>query len=66
MALWEVNGEIVYSDGALSIPNPPKSVWAKRHYYEVPFSNVGKGGFYTKPDGKKYHTPKWIVTGKHS
>ena len=58
MALWDVNGEIVYSDGALSISNPPSNLWVKRHVYEVPYSNVGKGGFIMK-DGKKLHTPSW-------
>ena len=59
MALWEVNGELVYSDGALSIQNPSGSIFAKRFYYEIPYSNVGKGGFIMK-DGKKIHTPSWI------
>jgi len=59
MALWEVNGELVYSDGALSIQNPSGSVFAKRFTYKVPFSNVGKGGFIMR-DGKKIHTPSWI------
>ena len=66
MALWEVNGEIIYSDGALSIPNPPKSVWAKRHYYYVEHSNVGKGGFITNSDGKKIHTPSWTEVHEHT
>jgi len=29
MALWDVNGEIVYSEGALSISNPPSNLWVK-------------------------------------
>ena len=58
MALWEVNGEIVFSDGALSIKNPPSGLFTKRHYYKVPYSNVGKGGFIER-DGKKFHTPSW-------
>ena len=58
MALWEVNGELVYSDGALSIPNPSGSIWAKRFKYKVPYSNVGLGGFVMQ-DGKKIHTPSW-------
>lgn len=58
MALWNVNGEIVYSEGALSVSNPPSNLWVKRHVYEVPYSNVGKGGFIMR-DGKKIHTPSW-------
>ena len=59
MALWEVNGELVYADGALSIPNPSGSIFAKRFTYKVPYTNVGKGGFFMR-DGKKFHTPSWI------
>ena len=59
MALWEVNGEVVYADGALSIPNPSGSIFAKRHYYYIPYTNVGKGGFIMR-DGKKIHTPSYI------
>ena len=59
MALWEVNGEIVYSDGALSISEPEMNTWVKRYAYKVPYSNVGKGGLLEK-DGKKFHTPSWI------
>lgn len=58
MALWNYNGEIVYSDGALSISNP-ESGWATRHYYKVPFTNVGKGGLVNLPTGK-FHTPSWM------
>ena len=59
MALWNLNGEVVYSEGALSIPNPESSTWVHRHTYEVPYTNVGKGGIATI-DGKTYHTPSWI------
>ena len=59
MALWNVNGELVYSSGSLSIANPPSSLCVTRHSYKVPYSNVGKGGFMMK-DGKKFHTPSWI------
>lgn len=59
MALWEVNGELVYSDGALSIQNPSGSIFAKRFYYKIPYSNVGLGGFMMR-DGKKIHTPSYI------
>src|SRR6056300_1924571 len=58
MALWEVNGEIVFSDGALSISKPEMNTWVKRYAYKVPYSNVGKGGFMER-DGKKFHTPSW-------
>ena len=58
MALWEVNGEIVYSDGALSITEPETNTWVKRHTYKVPYSNVGKGGFINQ-DGRKFHVPSW-------
>ena len=59
MALWNVNGEIVYSEGALSVSNPPGNLWVKRHAYKVPYSNVGKGGI-LNINGKTYHTPSWI------
>ena len=59
MALWEVNGEIAYSDGALSISEPELSTWVKRYSYKVPYTNVGKGGLLRK-DGKVFHTPSWI------
>ena len=59
MALWEVNGELVYSDGALSIQNPSGSIFAKRFFYRIPYSNVGLGGFMMR-DGKKIHTPSYM------
>ena len=58
MALWEVNGKIVFSDGALSISKPEMNTWVKRYAYKVPYSNVGKGGFIER-DGKKFPTPSW-------
>lgn len=58
MALWEVNGKIVYSDGALSISEPEMSMWVKRHTYKVPYSNVGKGGIINTKSGR-YHVPSW-------
>ena len=58
MALWNLNGEIVYSDGALTIKNPKSGTWAKRHSYTVPYTNVGKGGI-LKTNGKTFHTPSW-------
>jgi len=59
MALWNVNGKIEYSDGAYSVKNPPSGLWVTRHRYEIPYSNVGLGGFIER-DGKKIHTPSWI------
>ena len=59
MALWNVNGEIVFSQGSLSLdPSEANSVFVRRHTYNVPFTNVGQGGFFMK-DGKKFHTPSW-------
>ena len=58
MALWEVNGEIVFSDGALSISKPEFYSFVRRHFYKVPYTNVGKGGF-VHNDGDKYHVPSW-------
>jgi len=58
MALWEVNNEIVFSDGALSISKPEMNMWVSRYYYKVPYSNVGKGGI-VKFGDKTFHTPSW-------
>lgn len=58
MALWEVNGELVYADGALSIPNPSSGTFVKRFSYTVPYTNVGKGGI-MRTNGKTYHVPSW-------
>lgn len=62
MALWEVNNGkktvIMYTDGSLSIPNPPPYLSVRRKYYKVPYSNVGQGGFIVQND-KKYHVPSW-------
>lgn len=60
MALWKVNGEVVYSDGALSITDTELNTWVKRHYYKVPYSNVGKGGI-VKFEDRTYHTPSWTL-----
>jgi len=59
MALWNVNNEIVYSEGAFSQSDPISGTWVKRHYYTIPYTNVGKGGFITR-DGKKIHTPSYM------
>lgn len=63
MALWEVNNGkkkvLMYSEGSLSISNPPPYLSVRRHSYKVPYSNVGLGGF-VEQDGKKFHTPSWI------
>jgi len=58
MALWMLNGELVHSEGSLSFKPSQKSYFAKRFFYKVPFSNVGKGGF-TTLNNKKYHIPSW-------
>ena len=58
MALWNVNGEIVYAEGALKVSNPSSPMFVKRHLYHIPYSNVGKGGFINQ-DGKKFHVPSW-------
>lgn len=60
MALWNVNNEIVYSNGPLIMdPDSAKGILVRRHTYKVPYSNVGKGGF-LEMEGKKFHTPSWI------
>ena len=60
MALWKVKDEIVYSDGPLSISAEEMSgVFVQRHFYKVPYSNVGKGGIMKRADGKRFHTPSW-------
>ena len=60
MALWEVNGELVYSDGALSIQNPSGSIFAKRFRYVVPRSNIGIGAIIKSPiSDQTYHVPSW-------
>lgn len=60
MALWNVDGEIVYSDGALTLtPEKANSIFVTRHTYKVPFTNVGKGGL-VESNGKFYHTPSWV------
>jgi len=60
MALWKVKDEIVYSDGPLSISAEEMSgVFVQRHFYTVPYTNVGKGGIMKRPDGKRFHTPSW-------
>ena len=62
MALWEVtiNGEttIEYSEGGYSQSPPISGTWARRHSYNVPYTNVGKGGFIER-EGKKFHVPSW-------
>ena len=59
MALWKVKDEIVYSDGALKLSaSEMTSVFVQRHFYKVPYSNLGKGGISTL-NGKTYHMPSW-------
>jgi len=59
MGLWKVNGEVIYSQGSLSIDPTEGSLFVTRHTYEVPRSTVGKGGILKLPSGT-YHTPSWI------
>lgn len=62
MALWEVNNGkktvIVFSNGSLSIPNPPTYLSVRRKFYRVPYSNVGKGSI-IESNGKTFHVPSW-------
>ena len=59
MALWDVDGEIVYAEGSLSLtPEKTNAVFVTRHRYKVPYSNVGMGGF-VKTDRGTFHTPSW-------
>ena len=61
MALWSVNDEIVYSDGPLSISAKEVSgVFVQRHFYKVPFSNVGKGVIIKTSSDRYVHMPSWI------
>ena len=59
MALWKVKDEIVFSDGALQMSAEEVSgVFVQRHFYKVPYSNLGKGGI-TTLNKKTYHMPSW-------
>jgi len=59
MALWNVEGNIVYSDGALSLdPSKASGVTVSRHSYKVPYSTLGKGAIITTKSGS-FHTPSW-------
>ena len=60
MALWNVNGNIVYSDGSLGLdPKAANGAMVRRHFYKVPYSALGTGSLFEK-DGKVFHTPSWI------
>jgi len=60
MALWDVDGEIIYSKGSLGMnPTVANAIFVTRHTYKVPYSNVGKGGIMRNQDGKYFHTPSW-------
>lgn len=59
MALWEVNGEVVFSDGPLTISNTEIVNFVRRFSYKIPYSNTGKGGF-VEQEGKRFHVPSWI------
>jgi len=59
MGLWNVNGEIVFREGALTLsPNEANGTIISRHFYNVPKSNV-IGGFLTNNKGT-FHTPSWL------
>jgi len=59
MALWKVKDEIVFSDGALQLSAEDMSgVFVQRHFYKVPYSNLGKGCFANIKE-KNYHMPSW-------
>lgn len=62
MALWEVNNGkktvVMFSEGSLSIKNPPPYLSVRRKFYKVPYSNVGVGAF-TESNGKRFHIPSW-------
>lgn len=61
MALWKVNDEIIFSDGPLSLSAKEMSgVFVQRHFYKVPFSNVGKGGIIKTSSDRYVHMPSWI------
>lgn len=61
MALWNINGEIVYSEGSLSIDPEKSSIsFVKRHFYRVPYIvGGGVGGFSKRQDGTTVHLPSW-------
>jgi hypothetical protein len=60
MALWDVDGEIVYTEGSLSLtPEQAGGIFVTRHSYKIPYSNTGRGGFLTNERGT-FHTPSWI------
>jgi len=59
MALWDVNGNIVYSEGSLGLdPKTANGAMVRRHFYKVPYSALGNGGLFEK-EGKLFHTPSW-------
>ena len=62
MALWEVNNGkktvLMFSEGSLSIKNPPKYLSVRRKFYKVPYSNVGVGSI-IESNGKTFHVPSW-------
>lgn len=62
MALWNVDGEVVYSDGPLATDGSI-GVFVTRHTYKVPLTNITVGGFkgaILKTDSGTFHTPSWI------
>lgn len=62
MALWNVDDEIVYSDGPLSLSKTASAVFVTRHTYKVPYSNIHVNGFkgsIITNDSGTFHTPSW-------
>ena len=60
MGLWDVNGNIVYSEGSLGLdPKAASGAMVRRHFYKVPYTALGSGSLFEK-DGKVFHTPSWI------
>jgi hypothetical protein len=62
MALWDIDGEIVFSEGPLTI-DTAEALFVTKHTYNVPYSNIHvngfKGSILTTPTGT-FHTPSWI------
>lgn len=60
MALWDVDGEIIFTEDNLTLtPEKVNALFVKRHKYKIPYTNTGKGGFFTNEKGT-FHTPSWV------
>ncbi len=63
MALWNVDGEIVYAEGSLSLtPEKANAIFVTRHRYKVPYSNINSNGFkgtILTTESGTFHTPSW-------